>query len=193
VGEAPFGTIREVGDWELVLPSTSDRVCSEYENYVFPMYEVVFKDMGFRHPFSNFQRDVLRWTKLSPTQIHPNSYAFMRAFELLCDYLRIPASKNVFFSFFTVQRGANWVSFRQTQKMFEIFAGKVRSFKERFFLVRPKSVAALHNLLEVAEDGVRERHPFFHLCWSQDHFVYELRDFGRTVANLTDEEKSLRQ
>jgi hypothetical protein len=55
VGEAPFDSIGEVGDWELVLPSTSDRVCSEHENYVFPMYEVVFKDMGFRLPFSNFQ------------------------------------------------------------------------------------------------------------------------------------------
>jgi hypothetical protein len=99
----------------------------------------------------------------------------MRAFELLCDYLYIPASKNVFFSFFIVQRGANWVSFRQTQNMFEIFAGKVWSFKERFFLVRPKSVAALDNLLEVAKDGVQERRPFFHLCWSQDQFAYEPR------------------
>jgi hypothetical protein len=193
VGEAPFDIVGDVRDWELVLPSTSNRVCSEYENYVFPMYEVVFKDMGFRLPFSNFQREVLRWTKLSPTQIHPNSYAFMRAFELLCDYLRIPASKNVFFSFFTVQRGVDWVSFRQTQKMFEIFAGKVRNFKEHFFLIRPTSTAALDNLLEVAKDGDQERRPFFHLCWSQDHFAYEPRDFGRTIANLTDEEKGLRQ
>jgi hypothetical protein len=77
--------------------------------------------------------------------------------------------------------------------MFEIFAGKVRSFKERFFLVRPKSVAALDNLWEVVKDDVHERRPFFHLCWSQDHFIYEPRDFGRTVANLIDEEKSLRQ
>jgi hypothetical protein len=122
VGEIPFGTIGDVRDWELILPSTSDRVCLEYEDDVFPMYEVVFKDMGFQLPFFNFQREMLRWTKLSPTQIHPNSYAFMRAFELLCDYLRIPASTNVLFSFFTVQRGADWVSFRQTQKMFEIFA-----------------------------------------------------------------------
>jgi hypothetical protein len=50
VGEAPFGTIDEAEDWKLILPSTSDRMCSEYENYVFPMYEVVFKDMGFRLP-----------------------------------------------------------------------------------------------------------------------------------------------
>ena len=44
------------GDWELVLPSTSDRVCYEYENHTFPMNEVVFKDMGFRFPFLDFQQ-----------------------------------------------------------------------------------------------------------------------------------------
>lgn len=76
------------------------------------------------------------------------------AFELLCDYLKLPASKNVFFSFFTVQKGVDWVPFRQTQKMFEIFVGKVRSFKERFFLVGPKIEAALATLL-------REEDPSF--------------------------------
>jgi hypothetical protein len=177
VGEIPFGVIGDAKDWELVLPSTSDRVCSEYRDHVFPIYEVVFKDMGFWLSFTNFQREMLRWTKLSPSYIHPNSYAFMMAFELLCDYLRISASKNVFFSFFTVQSGADWVSFRQTQKMFEIFAGKVRSYKERFFLVRPISVAALNSLLEVVRDGVQERHPSFHLCWSRDHFAYEPMDY----------------
>ncbi|RHN41217.1 hypothetical protein MtrunA17_Chr8g0363711 [Medicago truncatula] len=97
VGEIPFCSIGGVDDWELLLLSTSDRVYSEYGNHIFPMYEVVFKDMGFQLPFSEFQREVLRWTKLSPSQIHPNSYAFMRAFELMCNYLCLPASKNVFF------------------------------------------------------------------------------------------------
>jgi len=77
----------------VLLQSTSDLVCSEYENHVFPMYEVVFKDMGFRLPFSDFQRNVFCWTKLSPSQIHPNSYAFMRAFELVCNYLKVQPSK----------------------------------------------------------------------------------------------------
>jgi len=104
-------------------------VCSEYENHVFTMYEVVFKDMGFRLPFSDFQREVLRWTKLSPSQIQPISYAFLRVFELVCEYLKIHVFKNVFFAIFTAQWGTDWVSFRQTKKMFEIFAGKVRSFK----------------------------------------------------------------
>jgi len=66
-GEIPFTSVGKIEDWEVVLPSTSDRVCSEYNNYVFPMYEVVFKDMGFQLPFSDCQREVLRWTKLSPS------------------------------------------------------------------------------------------------------------------------------
>ncbi|RHN51863.1 hypothetical protein MtrunA17_Chr6g0473821 [Medicago truncatula] len=115
----------------------------------------------------------------------------MRAFDLLCDYLCLPASKNVFFSFFNIQRGTDWVSFHQTQKMFEVFTGKVRSFKERFFLVRPRSAVALDTLVEAVKDGVQERRPFFHLCWSKDHFGYELKDFGRTVTNLTDKMKDL--
>lgn len=147
-GEIPFSSVGRFEDREVVLPSTFDRVCSEYENHIFPMYEVVFKDMGFQLPFSDFQRELLRWTKLSPSQIHPNSYAFMRAFEFVCQYLKIPLFKNVFFTIFTVQRGANWVSFGQTQKMFDIFAGKVWSFKEHFFLVRPRSEMTLNTLLE---------------------------------------------
>jgi len=138
IGEIPYSFIGRSEDWEVLLPSTSDRVCSEYENHVIPMYEVVFKDMGFRLPFSDFQREVFRWTKLSPSQIHPNSYAFMRVFELVCNYLKVPAFKNVLFTIFTFQRGNDWVSFCQTKKMFEIFAGKVRSSKERFFSDSPK-------------------------------------------------------
>jgi len=46
-GEIPFSSIGRSEDWEVLLPSTSDLVCSEYENHVFPMYEVVFKHIGF--------------------------------------------------------------------------------------------------------------------------------------------------
>jgi len=160
-GEIPFSSVGRIEDWEVVLPSTPDRVCSAYENRVFPMYDVVFKDMGFKLPFSNFQREVFRWTKLSPSQIHPNSCIFMRAFELVCQYLRVPPFKKLFFTIFNVQRGADWVSFRQTKKMFDIFVGKVRSFKKRFFLVRPKSETALNSLSEASKDGVQVRLPSF--------------------------------
>ena len=186
IDEIPFSYIGRSEDWEVLLSSTSDRVCSEYENHVFPMYEVVFKDIGFQLPFLDFQREVFRWTKLSPSQIHPNAYAFMRAFELVCNYLKVPAFKNVFFTIFTVQHGNDWVSFRQTKKMFEIFAGKVRSFKERFFVIRLKRDAALSTLLGAAKDG--SSFPFFPLCWKRDHFCLDSKDFSRTAPNLEEEE-----
>jgi len=70
--------------------------------------------------------------------------------------------------------------------MFEIFAGKVRSFKERFFFIRPKSEAALSTLLGVAKDG--SRFPFFPLCWKQDHFRLDSKDFSWTTPSLKEEE-----
>jgi len=75
--------------------------------------------------------------------------------------------------------------------MFEIFAGKVRSFKERFFLVRPKSEAALNTLLDVVKDGVRR--PLFPLYWNKDHFGFEPKDYYRTVPSLTEEEINAHQ
>lgn len=74
----------------------------------------------------------------------PNPSQFLRFYEGVYEGVRIgvpvPKSlsfkKNVFFAIFTVQRGTAWVSFRQNKKMFDIFAGKVRSYKERFFLVK---------------------------------------------------------
>jgi hypothetical protein len=134
-GETPFRLIGSSEDWEVELPSTSERVCSHFLNY--SLYEVVFKDVGLRFLFSDFQREVFWWTKLSPPQIHPKSYAFMRAFELVCQHLEVTPFKNVFFTLFIVQRGvekgggSGWVCFRQKEKIFDIFAGKVRSWKER--------------------------------------------------------------
>jgi len=81
---------------------------------------------------------------------------------------------------------SDWVSFRQTKKMFEIFVGKVQSFKERFFLIRPKSEAALSTLLGVARDG--SSFPFFPLCWKQDHFRLDSKDFFWTASSLKEEE-----
>jgi len=35
MGEIPFTYVGKIEDWEVVLSSTSDRLCSEYNNYVF--------------------------------------------------------------------------------------------------------------------------------------------------------------
>ena len=139
-------------DWEVNIPSTSYRIFSQYKGNWIPMYEVVFRDMGFRLPFSPFQTSVFQWTDLCPLQLHPNSYPIMRAFELVCQYLQLTPTKDLFFTIFIVLRWKEigdmhgWVSFRQAKKMFDLFAGKMVSFKERFFLVRPRTGITLRSV-----------------------------------------------
>jgi hypothetical protein len=105
-------------DWEILLPNVSDRVCLCFSANRIPMYEAIFREVGFRLPFSSFQ---------------------VRVFELLCRFLRLPDTKDLFFTIFAIQRGLdkdgsfNWVSFRQRKALFEVFNSEALKFQERFF------------------------------------------------------------
>ena len=55
----PYNFVGRSDNWEVNLPSTSDRVSLQYTGIRFPIYEVVFKDMWFTLSFSDFQISVL--------------------------------------------------------------------------------------------------------------------------------------
>ncbi|RDY07356.1 hypothetical protein CR513_08547, partial [Mucuna pruriens] len=55
-------------------------------------------------PFTHFERSVLHALNVVPTQLHPNGWAFVRAFELLCEDMGRVLSLGVFFWFFLVRR-----------------------------------------------------------------------------------------
>jgi len=82
------------------------------------MYKAVFQEVGFRLPFSPFHASVFEWLELCPSQLRPDSFAYMMAFESVCRFLRLPATRELFFALFTIQRGLDkdgghtWVSFR---------------------------------------------------------------------------------
>ena len=41
-------------NFKIMRPTSDARICSEFTEDAFPMYEIVFKDLGLRLPFNNF-------------------------------------------------------------------------------------------------------------------------------------------
>ncbi|MCI09924.1 hypothetical protein A2U01_0031015, partial [Trifolium medium] len=73
-------------NWGVYCPTAGKRVCSEFSEDGFTMYEFAFKELRFRLPFSDLAAGVFGCLKLAPSQLHPNSLAFIRAFEIVCEY-----------------------------------------------------------------------------------------------------------
>jgi len=75
-----------------VLPYVpGEPVCGdERANNGFPFfffYKTVFKRIGMRLPFSAFEWELLTEINVAPAQLHPNSWAFIKAFGILYGYL----------------------------------------------------------------------------------------------------------
>ena len=100
-----------------VLPCTlGEPVCGDERanNGVpfFYFYQVVFKSIGMRLPFSRFERELLTEINIAPAQLHPNGWAFIKAFGVLCGFFGCTPSVNVFLHFFKVKKQGKslWVS-----------------------------------------------------------------------------------
>jgi len=81
------------------VPMCVDDQVDPNEPFFF-MYTTVFKWLKLRLLFTGFERALLNEVNVAPTQLHPNSWAFLRAFAILCNYLGHPPSVDVFLYFF---------------------------------------------------------------------------------------------
>ncbi|GAU22737.1 hypothetical protein TSUD_138610 [Trifolium subterraneum] len=169
-------------NWEAYMPAEGKRICSEFSAGGFAMYEFIFKELRFRLPFSELCVGVFKTLRLAPSQLYPNLMAFIRAFELLCDYLNVEPTLPLFFRVFKIQRQTvkgkqSWVSLKHRQKLFRMFVYFVRGFKERYYVVKPMSPAARATLYEtrtvLGEQGVPVpgEVPRFPLCWTDKHYA----------------------
>ena len=107
-------------DWEVYIPAAVHRICSIYEADCIPVFDIWFRELGFRLPFTDLQVGIFDHLRLAPSQLHPNVIAFIRAFEIVCEYLKIGVTLPLFFHIFCLQRSSDkldgvvwwsWVSF----------------------------------------------------------------------------------
>jgi len=75
-----------------------DNHANDGEPFFF-FYQTVFKRIRQRLPFNSFERELLIVINIAPAQLHPNSWAFIRVFSILCSYFGHAPSVDVFLHF----------------------------------------------------------------------------------------------
>ncbi|CAJ2659886.1 unnamed protein product [Trifolium pratense] len=202
-----FTIVEEAGsvNWEVHAPAEGERICSSYTEGGFTMYEMAFKEMGYRLPFNNLEAEIFGRLKVAPSQLHPNSLAFIRAYQILCRYLEVEATVSLFFYIFQIQRQKvgdrqGWISLKhQSSKIFKMFVESARGFKERYYVVKPVTEFALNSLYMdrpvLLEDGspqldeggepVTEWGLRFPLSWSSEHFLLRTDEYLTAAEDLT--------
>jgi hypothetical protein len=74
------------------------------EPHFFHMYSSLIHEFNIFFPFTEFESSMLRVLNVALIQLHPNSWAFIKAFELVCLGLEINnPSVAVFFSFYQIK------------------------------------------------------------------------------------------
>jgi hypothetical protein len=189
------------GDFAAYNPKPDHRICSTFPKLGFGMYEFVFKELQLKLPFSALAVEIFRWLKLAPSQLHPNSMAFVIAFERVCEYKSVEPTRPLFFRIFKLQRSTNkvgqrnWVSLKQRVSLFDMFVESVRGFKSRYYIVRPETQTGIDALytteIERNEEGVETTKLVarFPMSWSKEHFEHNTEDYLTADASLTDAKK----
>ncbi|MED6225027.1 hypothetical protein PIB30_089823 [Stylosanthes scabra] len=136
--------------YKLEVPDVNERICfinhraGEVPDWLW-VYDYLFTRVRIRIPLTLFQQEILRRSAVAPSQLHPNSWAFIRLFELVCQALGLPVSWRLFFFFFKLttpkngnmdDSGRGFLSFRAHGKMkiFD-FSDESSNFKEMYFKI----------------------------------------------------------
>ncbi|QCE06253.1 hypothetical protein DEO72_LG9g1264 [Vigna unguiculata] len=122
--------------------SAIDRVCHGQEGAAekfFYMYMCHFSQLHIRLPFDDFTMGVLRALNVAPTQLHPNSWAYLQAFRILCESLYLEPSPYAFLYFYDTRprRPATWLSLisRPSISRLDAFSQSFKHFKDGYFKV----------------------------------------------------------
>ncbi|RDX80895.1 hypothetical protein CR513_38489, partial [Mucuna pruriens] len=130
--------------------SPSERVCHvcrEGEGDFVYMYETVLQDLGVTFPLDRFTAEVLRLVGVAPSQLHPNGWAALQAFKVVCAALTLAPSAPVFLSHYTIRVGkkVGWVSLAPlpNTSLFTAYTASYKGFKDRFLKIRALAEGSL--------------------------------------------------
>ena len=95
--------------------------------------------MKLRFPLTRFERELLTELDIAAAQLHPNSWAFVRAFQIICAHLGLPASGDVFLFLFEAKNPGDrlWVSLNGIagRLILSIFQKSYKDWKGKFVQV----------------------------------------------------------
>ncbi|RDY06531.1 hypothetical protein CR513_09465, partial [Mucuna pruriens] len=78
-------------------------LATESKEQFFYFYKTLFSKLDITLPFTKFEQVVLCLLNIVPTQLHPNSWAFVWVFKLLSEDMGRESSLSVFFWFFSLR------------------------------------------------------------------------------------------
>jgi len=82
---------------------------------------------------------VLRALNVAPTQLHPNSWAYMQAFRVLCQTLYLQPSTRAFLYFYDtrLRQPTTWLSLvsRPRISRLDVFSQSFKHFKDGYFKI----------------------------------------------------------
>ncbi|MED6156970.1 hypothetical protein PIB30_019092 [Stylosanthes scabra] len=160
----------EGNKYQVVALGPDDRVCyvdPDSNDHIF-VYEATFTKVGIQLPFTEFEIAVLKQYGIAPSQIHPNSWGFIRGFEVIYKQ--------------------QWLSFRVNKniKVFEMLEESVRDFKTLFFKVVPHSGTAPFWVNKVGKSR-------FPLSWNEGVMSGKSSVYDKFKAHLLNKSKKPRQ
>ena len=136
----------------------------------FYMYTCFFFDLHVSLPFDTFTMGVLRVLNVAPTQVHPNTWASLQAFCLLCDVMRLHPTSSSFLSYYASYPAKKTYLLslvgRPGNVLFDLFAGSYKRFKERFVnvIIRPEATTIFFDEFD------RSRFPLY---WTREPFGFK--------------------
>ena len=119
-------------------PICADEKANNGELFCF-LYATFFKKVKLRLPFTRFERELLTELDIAPAQLHPNSWAFVRVFQIICAHLGLPASVDVFLFLFEAKNPGDrlWISLNGIvgRSILCIFQQSYKDWKGKFVKV----------------------------------------------------------